>query len=66
MGLLSLAAYRLSGMVFKGHGAMVVAVNLGVGIVAGTVSVIPLLRLFGVDEIDELSRLVRRKLGWQK
>jgi putative peptidoglycan lipid II flippase len=66
MGLLSLLAYRLSMSVFRGHGTMVLALNLAVGIAAGTGSVIPLLRLFGVEEIDELTRLVKRKLGLQK
>jgi putative peptidoglycan lipid II flippase len=66
MGLLSLLAYRLCGRVFTGRGTVTLAFNLGIGITAGTVSIIPLLRFFGVEEISELTRLIQRKLGLQK
>lgn len=66
MGLVSLLAFRLCGHLFTGPGTPTLALNLGVGIAAGTISIIPLLRFFGVEEINELTRLVQRKLGIPK
>lgn len=66
MGLLSFLAFRLCGRLFTGRGTLTLALNLGVGITAGAVSIIPLLRFFGVEEINELTRLIQRKLGIPK
>ncbi len=62
MGLLSLLIYRISSHVLSGRGTLTLATNLGIAIFAGVGSVIPLLRMFRIEEVDLLNNLIKRRL----
>jgi putative peptidoglycan lipid II flippase len=58
MGFLALIAYRAAGTFLPGEGTVPQAFRLGVAILAGIVTLIPLLRLFRIEEGTEIFRMV--------
>jgi putative peptidoglycan lipid II flippase len=54
MGGVSFMIFRLSGLLFSGFGGQAEGFRLGLAILAGIVSIIPLLRAFRIDEGREI------------
>ncbi len=63
MGLLALLVFYAAGMVFSGPGAFFLALKLGLAILVGIASLIPLFRVFEVREGNELLQMVRALVG---
>ncbi len=63
MGLLSLLAYRASGMICSGTGLTAQALRLGLAIAVAMASLLPLLKLFRVEEGKALYRMAASYLG---
>jgi putative peptidoglycan lipid II flippase len=57
MGLLALLAYQAAGLLFFGEGGFDQALRLGMAILVGIISFIPLLHAFRVDEGKEIWRM---------
>jgi putative peptidoglycan lipid II flippase len=62
MGGLAFMALRLSETVFSGASQLARLINLAAAIAVGAGSMLPLLRLFGVQEADDAFDLIRRRL----
>jgi peptidoglycan biosynthesis protein MviN/MurJ (putative lipid II flippase) len=58
MGLLALSAFKGCGMLFPGTGVFALAVELGLAILVSLISLFPLLRIFKVEEGNELLHMV--------
>jgi putative peptidoglycan lipid II flippase len=63
MGVISWLVYNGSGLLLSGSGSAVLAVRLGIAILLSVLSLLPLYRLFGVEEGKELFNLIGRRLG---
>lgn len=61
MGAVSLLVFRSGQHFLPVRGTATLAMNLGLAILVGMASTIPLLRLFGVEEATEITQLVRRR-----
>jgi putative peptidoglycan lipid II flippase len=57
MGLLSRLVFAVSGYIITGSGAAALGLRLGIAIMAGVISIVPLLGFFRVSEADELRRI---------
>ncbi len=58
MGLLALLVFRGSGLIITGVDSFALAVKLGLAILVGLVSLIPLLRIFKVEEGSRLLHII--------
>jgi len=63
MGLLALLVFHGSGFVISGSRASGLALRLGLAILASLISLLPLLRIFKVEEGNELLRLIGSLIG---
>jgi putative peptidoglycan lipid II flippase len=63
MGLVALLVYQGGRRLPPAHGTAGLALHLGSAIFVGMIAILPLLRLFGVEEERELSGLVARLKG---
>jgi putative peptidoglycan lipid II flippase len=63
MGLLAWLVFRGSGWAFPGAGFAALAFRLGLAILAGVMSIVPLLRIFKVEEGSELFRMIGSWMG---
>ncbi len=63
MGLLALSAFKGCGMLFSDTGVFALAVELGLAILVSLISLFPLLRLFKVEEGNELLHMVGSLIG---
>lgn len=61
-GLLAGAAFRTFQHFLPGQGTLALAATLGVSIFVGMASIIPLLRMFAVEEAADVTSLLRRRL----
>ncbi len=61
MGLFSLSAFQLMKHIVPGQGTLALAANLGVAILTGIASILPLLHTFGVREAGDILVLMRRR-----
>ncbi|MBN1571233.1 MAG: murein biosynthesis integral membrane protein MurJ [Acidobacteria bacterium] len=58
MGILALLAFRFTGLFFPGTGSFIQAFRLGTAILTGMVVLIPLLRIFRINEATEIVRMI--------
>jgi putative peptidoglycan lipid II flippase len=58
MGVLGLLAFRVAGAIIPGSGILAESVRLGIAIIACLSSLLPLFRLFRVDEEKEILRII--------
>jgi putative peptidoglycan lipid II flippase len=63
MGGVSAIVYRLSTYLLGVRGTLVLAINLLIAILAGLVSLAPLLRVLRVEELNQVSSLIKRRLA---
>jgi putative peptidoglycan lipid II flippase len=63
MGSAALLAYYGTLHVFPSHGTLGLLLHLGIAIGVGMASILPLLRLFQVEEARQLSQIVLRAVG---
>ncbi len=63
MGLVAMFVFRVVTHFVPGKGSLVLAFNLSCAILAGAVSLMPLLHLFHVQELNGLSQLIWRRLS---
>ncbi len=61
MGLLALLTFRLAANLLPGRSSLVLATNLSLAILVGMVSLMPLLRLFRIEELKGLTSLIWRR-----
>jgi putative peptidoglycan lipid II flippase len=66
MGLVSAAVYRLSTYLIGEQGTFILAINLLMAIFVGLVSFVPLLRVFRVEEVNQVIGLIKRRLAASK
>ncbi len=63
MGLIALLAYYAAQYLWHIRGTLGLSVHLGIAIAAGMAALLPLLRLFKVEEERELSGILVRLVG---
>jgi putative peptidoglycan lipid II flippase len=64
MGLLALLVYHLTGLLSSGAGSLAQAFKLGLAILAGIISLLPLLHAFRIDEGKEVLRMAAIVTFW--
>ncbi len=62
MGVLALFVFSVCKTVMPGHRTLILAINLGLAIAVGAASILPLLRLFRIEEVREISAVIKRRI----
>jgi putative peptidoglycan lipid II flippase len=63
MGLMAISVFKSGGLLFSGSGTLTLAIKLGLAILISLVSLFPLLRMFKVEEGNELLHMVGSLIG---